>query len=162
MTDREPSRSLKNRPKVAPPRVFLGSLVIAPGAQEGSGAPVSEALQIRLIDALMELVSLPRIEDRKSANAEDLAVDITVPHYRTGRLFNRPQVVVAARLYHLDTGQTIFADDITETAGWGKYLRRILRPKYFLNLRPVFSPEEMEALLIQATTHLLTRVNSQV
>ncbi len=162
MTDRDPSRSLKNRPNMAPPRVFLGSMVIARGAHKGSGEPVSEALQIRLIDALMELVSLPRIEDRKSAKPEDLAIDITVPHYRTGKLLKRPRVAVAARLYHIDTGQTIFADEGGETAGWDVVFRRALSVGHLLGLKPLFSPQEMETLLIQATTRLLTRVHSQV
>ncbi|MCR9213094.1 MAG: hypothetical protein NXI13_05210 [Proteobacteria bacterium] len=162
MTDRDPSRSLKKRPNMAPPRVFLGSMVIAPGAYKGSGGLFSEALQIRLIDALMELVTLPRIEAREGAKPEDLALDITVPHYHTGTLFSRPRVAVTARLYHIDTGQTIFTDEGGEAADRAVFLLRSLLPQYLFKFKPLFSPTEMEALLLQSTTRLLTRVHSQV
>ncbi len=156
------------------PRVFLGSLAIAPQTGLQRYLEDSDALHKTLQNNLQEIFTLPPADDVVSPRGSDLGLDIVVTKFRSGgelgvslgelgfAMFWRPKVTVASRLYYLSSGKTKVSYAVTETIRWRDYLSRLLSWRTFFGFRPMFDRKEIERLLYGACHKVLLTMKKKI
>ena len=160
--------------KRKPSRLFLGSLSVASGNLvrhlERLGGTPHQALDRALLAELSDLLPLAKADAVDMPLATDMAVDVAVLGYRAGSatdfslgtvglpLYWRPNVQLAARLYHLRSKQPKAMFQVTQRMPWSMYLSRILSWRVLVGLENPGRRNDLELLLRQATERLVTRL----
>ena len=125
------------------PRVFLGTLAVAPRADikrhlDQWGMFKSEDLDSSLRKHLKEIFSLPPANEVGEPESNDLVLDIVVPKFQSGDAWDfslgdfgiplmwRPKITVSSRLYYLKSEKTKATFSVTEKMKFGQYLRETL------------------------------------
>ncbi len=161
--------------KQEPPRIFVGTLDVAPGRGlarrfEGLAGAVPPSLDRALQAELNELFPLPSAATVDAARPTDLAFDVTIQRYRFGSatelslgevdipMYWRPKVQLAARLYLLQSRKTRAAFRITQKMPWKVYLGRVLSWRVFVGLEPLSRRSDLEHLLRQAAQRVMARL----
>jgi hypothetical protein len=127
-----------------PPRIFLGTLAVAPRSDFKSSIEQwtifnrnTEDLDESLRRSLEEIFTLPLARDVVDPQSTDLVIDIVVPDFQGGELMLdefalvipfaaawRPRVKIASRLYYLKSQKTKKKFLVTQKMGVGEYLGR--------------------------------------
>ncbi|MGI9415095.1 MAG: hypothetical protein ACR2PM_15580 [Hyphomicrobiales bacterium] len=171
-----------------PPRIFLGALAVAPRTDfkrffestavtsifDITGLLNPEDLDGEIRKALTGLFTLPPISSRDPPKDSDLALDVIVPKFQSGEFipvpvhriiipfFWRPKLTVAARLYVVETGQTLSTYSVTEKVGWKDYGKRLVSPYRMLDIEPMFTADDSKRLLYKACIKLLEKIKRDV
>lgn len=158
------------------PRVFLGTLAVAPRTdlrrcleQDGNGTADNHA---RLQRALTEIFDLPPLSELSAPDSTDLGLDVVVTRFQAGGAWGidveaggfagpifwlwAPKIDLGARLYRAATLKTIYTFRIRERLGWRELLRRITNGTGF-----VFDWQDLESLLCRASYRLLAQVRQK-
>ena len=165
---------LRSLLKREPPRVLVGNLGITSGNLlrhlEGLSGIAPPAFERALLIELAEMLPLPKVETLDNPLATDMALDVVVQGLRSGSatdlslgavglpLYWRPKVRLAARLYHLRSRQPKATFQVTQRMPWSVYLSRVLSWRVLAGLELPARRTDLEQLLRQATTRLLTQV----
>jgi uncharacterized membrane protein len=157
------------------PRVFLGTLAVAPRADikrhlDQWGMFNNEDLDSSLRQNLKEIFSLPSANEVSEPKGNDLVLDVVVPKFQSGDAWDlslgdfgiplmwRPEVTVNSRLYYLKSEKTKATFSVTEKMKLGQYVNRLFTWRAFFRFRPVFGSKDMEYLLYQACHKLLLKM----
>ena len=157
------------------PRIFLGTLAVAPRADikrhlDQWGMFKNEDLDSSLRQNLKEIFSLPSASEVGEPKSNDLVLDVVVPKFQSGDAWDlslgdfgiplmwRPKVTVSSRLYYLKSEKTKATFSVTEKMKFGQYISRLFTWRAFLRFRPVFDSKDMEYLLYQACHKLLLKM----
>jgi len=157
------------------PRVFLGTLAVAPRSDikrhlDQWGMFKDEDLDTSLRQNLQDIFSLPPAESVKDVQNTDLVLDVVVPKFQSGDAWDlslgeigipimwRPKITISSRLYYLNTDKTKVTFSVTEKMKFRQYLGRLFTWRAVLRFRPVFDSEDMEYLLYQACHKLLLKM----
>jgi hypothetical protein len=161
------------------PNVYLGDLVIAPHAEILKKTEQWDRIEKcdldgQLHQSLVDLFSLPSVEEVESPGNNDLALDVLVPELNTKQaleldigeltipLISRPKVSVSTHIYNLKTGETKASFVITKKMSWFRYIERVFSVRTLFNLQPIFDKEDMEILLYQGCLKILFKINKQL
>lgn len=161
------------------PNIYLGDLAIAP--HNTLEKDYKQWHRIAKIDpesdlhqSLVELFSLPPVQEVESPGHNDLVLDVLVPKLQARQameldignlaipLFSRPTVSINTRFYNLKTGETRASFIITQRMSWFKYIERIFSIRTLFTLHPVFDQEDMEYLLYQGCLKLLFKIDKRL
>lgn len=170
---------LKTLFKRKKPRVFLGTIAVAPREHVNKlfdrwGMLQSEALGRTLCVRLEDLFSLPKAAEVEDPNASDLVLDVIVPKFQVGGMFDfsagdvsfpimwRPKITITARLYYLTTGQIKSMYTVTEKYSSTAFLKRVFSLRAIFNHKPVFDADDLEYLLYKACHKLLAKIMNKV
>ncbi|WP_136656295.1 hypothetical protein [Nitratireductor sp. XY-223] len=119
--------------------------------------PNSESAAELIEHSLLEILSLPNLSQRGSANADDLAIDITVSDYDLGcfqllyahqfsvPLVWRPEVIMTARVYAPGSNNTICAHTVRYKPGWIKWIRMNLNLRKHLKELGKYNPRDAKS-----------------
>lgn len=157
------------------PRVFLGTLAVAPRSDikrhlDQWGMFKNEDLDSSLRHSLKEIFSLPSAQNIEDPKNTDLVLDVIVPKFQSGDAWDlslgdigipimwRPKITISSRLYYLNTEKTKVTFSVTEKMKFSQYIGRLLTWRAVLRFRPVFDSKDMEYLLYQACHKLLLKM----
>lgn len=160
------------------PRVFLGTLAVAPRSDikrhlDQWGMFKSEDLDSSLRQNLKEIFSLPSADEVVEPKSNDLVLDVVVPMFQSGDAWDlsfgeiviplmwRPKLTVSSRLYYLKSEKTKATFSVTEKMRFGQYISRLFTWRAILRFRPVFDSKDMEYLLYQACQKLLMKMQKE-
>lgn len=161
--------------KQDPPRIFVGTLGVATGGGlarrlEGLANAVAPSLDRALQAELDALFPMPSVATVDAVRPTDLAFDVTIQSYQLGSatdlslgpvglpMYWRPKVLLAARLYALQSRKTRAAFRITQKMPWKVYLGRLLSWRVLAGLEPPSRRGDLEHLLRQAAGRLMARL----
>jgi hypothetical protein len=161
------------------PRVFLGTLAVAPRVDfkrkiDEWGVFEHEDLDSSLRNFLAGVFTLPSAAEIKNPLDDDLVLDVMIPKFQSGDamsvdlgdigfpLFWRPKIEIRSRLYNLKTDKTKMTFSITEKMGWKKYFGRVFSVRGVLRFRPMFDRHDMEHLLYQGCLKLLVKMQNKI
>lgn len=161
--------------KREPARLLLGTLSIATGGNlvrylERLPGGTPPALDRALLVELAEWLSYPMAASVEAPRTTDMAVDVALQGFRFGSaadlslgtadlpLYWRPNIRLAARLYHLQSNKTKTTVHVTQKMPWFVYLNRALSWRVLVGLEQPARRSDMEALLRQACDKLTTRL----
>lgn len=176
------------------PRIYLGTLAVVPRSdfkrhfEEVSwrrildffGSSKTEDLDTELHTALADLFALPPVASREQPKDSDLALDVVIPKFQGGEFLPvdvgqavipfipfmwRPKVTVAARLVHIDSGQTRAAYVLTQKLEWMAYFKRILSLEdFFWESRgeSLFTANDTRRLFYMACIRVLEKLRKHV
>ncbi|MDH5178086.1 MAG: hypothetical protein OEZ39_16395 [Gammaproteobacteria bacterium] len=161
------------------PRIFLGTLAVAPRTDfkrhlDQRGSLIHEDLDSSLRQNLKEIFSLPSASEAGEPGSNDLVLDVIVPKFQSGDSWSlsvddfevplmwRPKVTVSSRLYYLKTEKTKATFTVTEKMKIGQYISRLFTWRAFLRVRPVFDANDMELLLYKACHKLLVKMQKSI
>ncbi len=163
------------------PRVFLGTLAVAPRSDFKSSIEQwtlfnknVEDFDETLRKSLEEIFTLPLAIDVSEPKATDLVLDVIVPDYQGGEfaldgtaLFPlaaiwRPKVKVASRLYYLKSKKTKKKFLITQKMTMKEYLNRSFSWRGFIRFKPLFDSEDLDQLIGMACYDLLKEVKKAI
>jgi len=157
------------------PRIFLGTLAVAPRADikrhlDQWGMFKNEDLDSGLRQSLKEIFSLPSAYEVNEPRYNDLVLDVIVPKFQSGDAWDlsfgdfgvplmwRPKVTVSSRLYYLKSEKTKVTFSVTEKMKLSQYLSRLFTWRAAFRFRPVFDSKDMEILLYRACYKLLLKM----
>lgn len=181
MLNRLFKRKRKRKRKAEKPDVYLGVVAVAPRSDFKrhleswvfSNRPVNADDALR--DEINEIFQLPLVSERQSNNATDLGIEIIVPKYQSGELFDvvqgdsmlipivwRPKLTIAGRLYTLQNQQTIHTETVSVKMSWGAFVNRVLSLRAFIPWEPLFDESDLKYLLNLACLELIDRMRSKV
>lgn len=166
-----PGRFLKRQK----PRIYLGSLAVAPRADlkrylDQLGVFQREDLDTALRKELKEIFSLLPVEVAPEPKGSDLVLDVMVEKFQSGDAWSfdfggfgipllwRPKITVSARLYWLKSEKNKATFSRTEKLALSRYFGRLLTWRGLLRFRPLFGAEDIKLLLHQACYGLLRKV----
>lgn len=169
----------KKHLKKEKPRIYLGSLAVAPRTDlkkqtDQWGMFKQEDLDSSLRQNLKDIFSLPLASDISNPRDNDLVLDIVIPKFQSGDALDlslgdigipliwRPKLTLSSRLYSLKSEKTIATFSVTEKMRLGQYLSRFLTWRAFLHFRPLFDSKDMEYLLYQACHRLLLKMRKTI
>jgi hypothetical protein len=158
-----------------PPRLFVGKLSVAGKGSlvrqlESLSSAVPSNMDRALLGDLGDVLALPSVDTAGSLQPSDLAFDVVLQGYRFGStgdlslgsggipLYWRPQVRLAARLYHPVSNKTKKTITLDRSMSWGEYFRRVLSWRVLAGLEPPAGRGDMQHLLQQAGKELVTRL----
>lgn len=154
------------------PRVFLGTLAVAPRTDlkrdlEAGGQKVAD-LHLELQRVLAEIFSLPLASDLTAPWSTDLALDVFVTRFQSGGALGGilelggsvlpmfwlwvPKIELSARLYRV-VGHQVAAFRVRQRIGWRELLRRFFSGRGF-----VFNWQDLEGLMYLASDRVLAKV----
>ena len=160
------------------PRVFLGSLVVAPRTdikrhlEDWTWQP-QENLGVHLQRSLESIFTLPLVSEDEEPTKQDYVLDVIVQKYQSGDflyayggdvvlpLLWRPKVTVCGRLSNLKTKKIKSTYTVTEKCTWGQYIGSIVQPQALLGIKPAFGTQVIEYLLNQACYKLLVEMRNK-
>ena len=159
------------------PDLFLGNITVA--STKGFAKWISDehSVEDRIDDdwisqAVLELVALPSLSQRQSYDDGDLAIDITVADYNRGALILlnlyalafplgwRPEIVMTARVYSIDTNETRVICTVKRKYRWRGWFRRLLDVGRYLHTGGSLDLEEMRNFVHEACIDLLLKVQA--
>lgn len=163
------------------PRIFLGTLAIAPRSGFKS---TNEQLTVfnrkkedfdeGLRRNLEDIFALPLAINVSDPKSTDLVIDVVVPDFQGGEfafgdlwlipvaVMWRPNVKVAARLYYLKSQKTKKKFLVTQKMSVGEYLGRAFSWRGFFRLKPLFDGEDLDYLISKACYELLQSVKKTI
>jgi len=167
--------------KKQPPRIFLGTLAVAPRSDFKSHIEqwtlfnkYREDFDEGLRKSLGEIFTFPLAVDVSDPKSSDLVIDVVVPDFQGGEFavddigllplaaIWRPQVKVASRLYYLKSKKTKKKFMVTQKMAFGDYLGRAFSWRGFLRLRPLFDSKDLDQLTSLACHELLLKVQKAI
>jgi len=176
------------------PRIYLGTLAVVPRSDfkrhfeqikisrifDIFGSSETEDLDAELYAALADLFALPPVSSREHAKDSDLALDVIIPKFQRGEFLPvhvghlaipfipflwRPKVTIAARLVHIDSGQTKAAYVLTQKLEWKAFLKRILSLEALMwgaRSGPLFTTDDSRRLFYMACIRVLEKLRKHV
>jgi hypothetical protein len=168
--------------KKEPPRIFLGTLAVAPRSDFKSSIEQwtifnrnTEDFDEGLRRSLEEIFTLPLARDVSDPKSSDLVLDVVVPDFQGGELMLdvlaliipfaaiwRPRVKIASRLYYLKSQKTKKKFLVTQKMGIGEYLGRACSWRGFFRFKPLFDGKDLDQLTSLACYELLQRVKNTI
>ena len=159
------------------PRVFLGTLTVLPRSDikrhlENWGVLNDDDMDAGLKKNLKEIFTLPLAKEVENPATNDLVVDVVIPKFQSGELWDltldgvgiplfwRPKVTVSSRLYYLKTKKTKSTFSVTEKMGFGHYFGLLF--SFSRIFRPKINSSDMEVLLYQACHKLLLKMQKSI
>ncbi|KEI71269.1 hypothetical protein [Endozoicomonas elysicola] len=133
------------------------------------GGKLNEQLYHRLLD----IFDLPLAKSLSVVSEQDLAIDIAIPGFQGGAafigsldatvfpVFWRPKVQVNAKIYTIETGQTLHQVEVVSKMAWKTYLQGIISPRALLGLFPPFGIKDLEPLLFESCYKAVTRLRAK-
>lgn len=168
--------------KKEPPRIFLGTLAVAPRSDFKSNIEQwttfhrnTEDFDESLRKSLEEIFTFPLARDVTDPKSSDLVLDVVVPDFQGGEFaldelalsiplaaIWRPKVKIASRLYYLKSQRTKKKFLVTQKMGISEYLGRAFSWRGFFRLKPLFDSKDLDYLTSQACFELLQRVRNTI
>jgi len=156
-------------------RLYLGSIVVAPRSNikrylDEWGVCGREDLDSSLRQSLEEIFELPPAIGALDPEDTDLVLDIVVPKFQSGDMWDvslgvvgfpiawRPKIKIGSRLYKLKTGETIHTATVLVKMPWKEYFSRLFTWRAFLRFKPMFDSSDMNQLLHAACLELLIKL----
>lgn len=158
------------------PRVYLGTLVVAPrrgikmSFDSWDLTGVVE-LDDKLKKSLKEIFCLPPSGSRSEVLESDLILDVLISEFQLGTalfseipfpIFWRPKVTLVSKLSNLNSGKTVRILSVKEKMQWGEFFRRLLTFQGLIGLRPVFNINDLEILLYIGSSNVLTKIKNSI
>lgn len=122
--------------------LYLGTTAVVPRSAikkllEGDFLPGTDDLDVSLKQKLEQIFDLSKATDLKDPKDTDLGIDVIVTNYLLGPsggyidvidvpIFWRPKIEVAARVYKLCDGRTVYATRSVKKLSFKEYFSRIL------------------------------------
>ncbi len=159
-------------------RVYLNSLTVVP--REGFKTMDEwwllgrEDFDSVLRQKLLEIFSLPHVSSIDDPRDTDLAIDVVVPDYRVGfegeiiawgfliPLMWRPRVEIRSRLFNIQTGKTLQVFSAVQKIPWRDFFSRAFSLRGLFRITPLFTPDELEYLLLLASESLLRQMRKKI
>jgi len=155
-------------------RVYLGSLSFAPREKNMENFLVRAMTTNFTIDhykairdIVNEIVTLPSITTRNSPRDDDLAMDMMVVEANQGRalfghinnlpllFLKRPEIIITARLYNIDTNQDVSVHKIHRKLSWFSFFANFANPVTLLFTGSSMNKNGIQAFVGKAVIELL-------
>ncbi len=158
--------------------MFLNAIKVVPRSDFGTVDKWMyneyDGLEFKLLNKLVELISLPPVTAIDSPKPSDLAIDIAVPEYVTGDwghasfgdvgfpLFFRPRIEIEARLFEIEADKTLSTFSVMQKMPWLYYFARIFTLRSYLSMRSPFEPEDFEHVLSLGLLNLIDKMRKSI
>ncbi|KAG1668177.1 hypothetical protein GQR58_017954 [Nymphon striatum] len=160
-------------------KIYIGEIIIAPrfSTKNFFSTDLSNFEQQQntfVEEALHESLNLPLKSSRQNGMATDRALDIIVTELNFGAFeqycinnFNipilwRPSISLTARLYSIDSDETIFATTIKHTVSWFSWIANMYSLKKIFSFQSQMTKTDIDRMTIEATLKLLTSIQKNI
>lgn len=161
------------------PRIYLGSVDVAPrGTLEKIdewGVFKGPSLENEMRWRISKILTFPTVQPLSEHKPTDLALDIEIVGLQGGELlffsadavflpiFWRPKVKVVSKVRNILTNKPVASVSVREKMPWSRYFAKVLSINgLFFRYKPLFSADEVEALLCLACMKLCKKLGKAV
>lgn len=160
------------------PNVYLGSLAIANDSKrskiETFFSITGNTLHDHMREKLEEVFCLHSISSIAQPKESDIGLDVVIVTLHGGDafaanigmagipLFWRPKIKLVSRLYNIQHNKTLKTFSVTSSVTWREFVAKQFTLRGLFRWGPLYSNEDMEALLYQACLELLDKMRKAI